>query len=29
MGKNISLILSPSSIQCAPPLLDPCCVEEI
>jgi hypothetical protein len=26
MGKNISLILSPSSIQCAPPLLDPCCV---
>jgi hypothetical protein len=26
MGKNISLILSPSSIQRAPPLLDPCCV---
>jgi hypothetical protein len=25
MGKNISLILSPSSIQRAPPLLDPCC----
>jgi hypothetical protein len=25
MGKNISLILSPSSIQRAP-LLDPCCV---
>jgi hypothetical protein len=29
MGKNISLILSPSSIQRAPPLLDPCCVGEI
>jgi hypothetical protein len=29
MGKNISLILSPSSIQRAPPLLDPCCVEKI
>jgi hypothetical protein len=28
MGKNISLILSPSSIQHAPPLLDPCCVGE-
>jgi hypothetical protein len=26
MGKNISLILSPSSIQHAPPLLNPCCV---
>jgi hypothetical protein len=26
MGKNISLILSPSSIQRALPLLDPCCV---
>jgi hypothetical protein len=26
MGKNISLILSPSSIQRAPSLLDPCCV---
>jgi hypothetical protein len=26
MGKNISLILSPSSIQRDPPLLDPCCV---
>jgi hypothetical protein len=26
MGKNISLILSASSIQRAPPLLDPCCV---
>jgi hypothetical protein len=26
MGKNISLILSPSSIQRAPPLLDPCCM---
>jgi hypothetical protein len=26
MGKNISLILSPSSIQHAPPILDPCCV---
>jgi hypothetical protein len=26
MGKNISLILSPSSIQRAPPLLDPCYV---
>jgi hypothetical protein len=26
MGKNISLILSSSSIQRAPPLLDPCCV---
>jgi hypothetical protein len=26
MGKNISLILSPSSIHRAPPLLDPCCV---
>jgi hypothetical protein len=26
MGKNISLILSPSSIQCASSLLDPCCV---
>jgi hypothetical protein len=25
MGKKISLILSPSSIQRAPPLLDPCC----
>jgi hypothetical protein len=29
MVKNISLILSPSSIQRAPPLLDPCCVGEI
>ena len=26
MGKNTSLILSSSSIQRAPPLLDPCCV---
>jgi hypothetical protein len=26
MGKNIYLILSPSSIQCSPPLLDSCCV---
>jgi len=26
MGKNISLILSSSSIQRAPPFLDPCCV---
>jgi hypothetical protein len=26
MGKNISLILSPSSIQRSPHLLDPCCV---
>jgi hypothetical protein len=26
MLKNTSLILSPSSIQRAPPLLDPCCV---
>jgi hypothetical protein len=26
MVKNISLILSPTSIQCAPPLLDPCYV---
>jgi hypothetical protein len=26
MGNNISLILSPSSIQRAPPHLDPCCV---
>jgi hypothetical protein len=26
MGKNISLILSPSSIQRAPPLLDSCCM---
>jgi hypothetical protein len=25
MGKNISLILSSPSTQCAPPLLDPCC----
>jgi hypothetical protein len=25
MGKNNSLIFSPSSIQHAPPLLDPCC----
>jgi hypothetical protein len=29
MGKNISLILSSSSIQCSPPLLDPCCLGEI
>jgi hypothetical protein len=29
MGKNVSLILSSSSIQRAPPLLDPCCVGEI
>ena len=26
MGKNVSLIISSSSIQRAPPLLDPCCV---
>jgi hypothetical protein len=29
MVKNTSLILSPSSIQRAPPLLDPCYVGEI